>query len=40
VEAVSFPLEDRCADLLQAGIVQKAALDALPFGDEQFQLVR
>lgn len=39
VEAVSFPLEDRCADLMQAGIVQKAALDALPFPDAEFQLV-
>lgn len=39
VEAVSFPLEDRCADLLQNGVVQKAPLDALPFDDADFQLV-
>jgi len=39
VEAVSFPLEDRCADLLQSGVVQKAPLDALPFDDSDFQLV-
>jgi ubiquinone/menaquinone biosynthesis C-methylase UbiE len=39
VEAVSFPLEDRCADLLQSGVVQKAPLDALPFDDSEFQLV-
>ena len=39
VEAVSFPLEDRCHDLLDAGIVEKAALDALPFADHSFDLV-
>jgi hypothetical protein len=31
VEAVSFPLEDKCQDLLDAHVVQKAQLDELPF---------
>lgn len=31
VEAVSFPLEDKCQDLLDAQVVQKAQLDQLPF---------
>eukprot|EP00854_Cymbomonas_tetramitiformis_P006936 gene6936-8274_t len=39
VEAVSFPLEDRCADLLEAGVVSKAPLDALPFPDDSVDLV-
>jgi len=39
VEAVSFPLEDKCQDLLDAQVVQKAQLDQLPFEDNSFDLV-
>jgi len=39
VEAVSFPLEDKCEDLLNDGVVQKAQLDSLPFPDNSFDLV-
>lgn len=31
VEAVSFPIEDKCQDLMEKGLVQKAQLDKLPF---------
>mmetsp|Transcript_29398 Transcript_29398/g.82915 ORF Transcript_29398/g.82915 Transcript_29398/m.82915 type:complete len:712 (-) Transcript_29398:312-2447(-) len=39
VESVSFPLEDKCQDLLEQGIVQKAPLDKLPFEDGAFDMV-